>query len=99
MIYCPKCHGPVDAGCSDPDCICHENYKPEDMLIYRMLLFGRITLSDKFGTWLWHALWDINIPASNLIAEVRDCPRCGYRMSYGAWEDLDEDEGDYYNRD
>lgn len=99
MIYCPKCHRPVDAGCDNPECICHDGYKPEDMLKNRMLLFGRLALPSKFGEWLWSALWKINIPAYKLIAEVRDCSHCGHRMSFGAWEDLDEDEGDYYNRD
>jgi len=88
MPHCPNCHRIVDCGCSDPDCVCHTDYDPEDMLIDRMLLFGKLVLPDRFGNWLWKALWKINIPAQNLIVEIRECPHCGYRMGFGRWEDL-----------
>ena len=93
MMRCPKCNKKVDAGCSDLNCTCHKGAEIGSQLIYYMMLFGKIRLSEKFGDFLWNALCKIDFiikpwKRQYILVEIRECLYCGKKMHYFAWEDL-----------
>jgi hypothetical protein len=60
-----------------------------------MMLFGKIKLSKRMGDFLWNALCKIDFivkpwTRQRILFEIRECPYCGKRLHYSAWDDLYE---------